>query len=196
MSAEKDALVLLVGARGMAKGLQLQWLYRDVARRFLDDESTAPAPVMLTLREIAEARSVTESIDRTLSALAGTPVRTQAWAARPLLLIVDGDEELGEDDLREALRLVKDFRQGSQHRFVVSLDEGSREIWDQDLEPSAVLVAQPMDFDRVCLYLKRLNTPASNQLHEVIEQRRCRDIAGTPVAARADDRVEPAQGLV
>jgi len=180
LSAEKQALVLLVGARGMAKGLQLQWLYRDVAQRFLDDDSTAPAPVMLTLREIAEARSVTESLDRILSTLAGTPRRTQAWAARPLLLIVDGDEELGEDDLREALRLVKDFRQGSQHRFVVSLDEGSREIWDQDLEPTAVLVAKPMDFDRVCLYLKRLNTPAANQLREVIEQRRCRDIAGTP----------------
>ena len=95
-------------------------------------------------------------------------------------MIIDGDEELGEDDLREALRLVKDFRQGSQHRFVVSFDEGARETWDQDLEPTAVLVAQPMDFGRVCLYLKRLNTPAATQLHEVIEQRRCRDIAGTP----------------
>jgi HEAT repeat protein len=180
LSAENNAVVLLVGARGMGKGPQLQWLYRDVARRFLDDELAAPAPVMLTLREIAEARSVADGIDRSLSKLAGTPPHSQAWGARPLLLIIDGDEELGEQDLREALWLVKEFRQGSQHRFVISLDEGSRDLWNQDLEPTAVLVAKPMDFGRVCLYLKRLNTPAANQLHDVIEQRRCRDIAGTP----------------
>ena len=62
----------------------------------------------------------------------------------------------------------------------MTLDEGSRAAWNQDLEPTAVLVARPMAFDRVCQHLKRLGTPAASELHTVIEQRRCRDVAGMP----------------
>ena len=73
LSMQDKALVLLVGARGMAKGPQLQWVYRKVAQRFLDDNGTAPAPVSLAIRDVLDARGVLNAIDRTVSALAKTP---------------------------------------------------------------------------------------------------------------------------
>lgn len=182
LSAQDKALVLLVGPRGMAKGSQLQWVYRKAARRFLDEDGTAPAPVSMALRDVLDSRSVLNAIDQNVSALAKTPPDgpRATSSGRPLLLIIDGDAEVAEDPFRDAQRLLLEFRASSAHGIVMTLDEGSRAAWAQELEPTAVLVARPMAFDRVCQHLKRLATPAASELHAVIEQRRCRDVAGMP----------------
>src|SRR4029450_8125987 len=73
-----------------------------------------------------------------------------------------------------------EFRASSAHRIVMTLDEGARAAWDPELEPTAVLVARPMDFARVCQYLKHLGNSAALHVHTVIEERRCRDVAGMP----------------
>ena len=62
----------------------------------------------------------------------------------------------------------------------MTLDEGARAAWDPELKPAAVLVARPMDFARVCQYLKHLGNSAALHVHTVIEERRCRDVAGMP----------------
>jgi hypothetical protein len=182
LSTQDKALVVLVGPRGMAKGPQLQWVYRKTARRFLDEGGTAPAPVSLALRDVLDSRGVLNAIDQNVAALAKTPPdRPRVTSSgRPLLLIIDGDAEVAEDAFRDAQRFLLEFRASSAHGIVMTLDEGSRSAWDPDLAPTAVLVARPMAFDRVCQYLKRLNTSAASDLHTVIEQRRCRDVAGMP----------------
>jgi hypothetical protein len=181
LTSEENALVLLVGSRGMGKGSQLQWLYRQAAQRFLQEDSAAPAPVALALREIVESRSVQVAIDRNLTALARIDANIPiAPPERPLLLIIDGDTEISEDSRREALQLLKSFQQSTGHRIVMTVDEGSRHTWNEDLEPTAILVARPMDFERVCQYLKRLGTSASDSLHAVFAQGRCRDVACAP----------------
>ena len=166
----------------MAKGAQLQWVYRQAARRFLDEDGTAPAPVSLALRDVLDSRGVLNAIDQNVSALAKTPPDgpRATSSGRPLLLIIDGDADIAEDAFRDALQLLVEFRASSAHRIVMTLDEGSRAAWDSDLVPTAVLVARPMAFDRVRQHLKRLGTPAASDLHTVIEQRRCRDLAGMP----------------
>ena len=171
-----DACVLIVGARGMSKGTQLEAVYRDAAKRFLADEPDAPAPVLLSTRGILDARSVAAAIAASLGSGGGTT----AWADRPLLLIVEADDEIGADALREALWQLKDFQQRSRQRLLCSLDEGARGVWDAELEPTAVFVARPMEFERVVQFLKKLGTPESDHLCEVVEQRQCRDVAGTP----------------
>jgi CHAT domain-containing protein len=183
LSTQDKSLVLLVGPRGMAKGPQLQWIYRKAAQRFLDDDDgRAPAPVSLALKDILGARGVLDAIDRSVSALAKTPpddARVSS-SGRPLLLIIDGDSEVTEDDLRDAQRSLQAFRASSAHRIVMTLDEGSRAAWDSTLVPTAVLVARPMAFDRVCQHLKRLGTTAASDLHAVVERRRCQDVTGMP----------------
>ena len=182
LTTQDKALVLLVGPRGMAKGPQLQWIYRKAARRFLDEDGTAPAPVLLALRDIVRAGGVFEAIEENVSALGKTsPDGPRATSSgRPLLVIIDGDAEVGEDAFYDAQRLLLRFRASSGHGIVMTLDEGSRAAWGADLTPTAVLVARPMAFDRVCQYLKHLGTPAANDLRTVFEQRRCRDLAGMP----------------
>jgi CHAT domain/PBS lyase HEAT-like repeat len=182
LTEQDKALVLLVGPRGMAKGSQLQWVYRKAARRFLDEDGTAPAPVLLALRDIVKSGGVLEAIEEKVSELAKTsPDGPRATSSgRPLLVIIDGDAEVGEDAFHDAQRLLLRFRASSEHRIVMTLDEGSRAVWDTDLEPTAVLVARPMAFDRVCQHLKHLGTPAAQDLRTMFEQRRCRDLAGMP----------------
>jgi len=181
LSLQDKALVLFVGPRGMTKGSQLQWVYRQAARSFLDGNGTAPAPVSLALRDVLESRGVSKSIDHKVSALAKTPNGLSAsLSERPLLLIIDGETDIVEDAFRAALRFLVDFRLSSTHRIVMTLDEGLRTAWDRELEPTAVLVARPMDFARVCQHLKQLGNPEAIRLHAVIEERRCRDLAGMP----------------
>ena len=182
LTEQDKALVLLVGPRGMAKGSQLQWVYRKAARRFLDEDGTAPAPVLLALRDIVKSGGVLEAIEENVSELAKTsPEGPRATSSgRPLLVIIDGDAEVGEDAFHDAQRLLLRFRESSEHGIVMTLDEGSRAAWDTDLEPTAVLVARPMAFDRVCQHLKHLGTPAAQELRTVFEQRRCRDLASMP----------------
>ena len=198
LSTQDKALVLLVGPRGMAKGTQLQWVYRKAARRFLDEDGTAPAPVSMALRDVLDSRGVLNAIDRNVSALAKTPPDGPRATAsgRPLLLIIDGDAEVAEDTFRDAQRLLLEFRASSAHGILMTLDEGSRAAWDRDLEPTAVLVARPMAFDRVCQHLKRLATPeASDAAHGD----RAAAVPGRrrhALAARTDARPEPAQGHV
>jgi hypothetical protein len=173
------ACVVLVGSRGMAKGAQLRWLYRTAAERFLDDDATAPAPVMLTAREILEQTSVSTAIDHRLSA--NLPAGTRVdWKNRPLLLIVDGDEEIGEDQQAEVLARLNDFLKRTPQRLVLTLDERTKHIWNTDIQPTAVLVTRPMEFERVLKFLKQQNTDEAQQLLDVVERRQCRDIAGTP----------------
>jgi len=183
LSTQDKSLVLLVGPRGMAKGPQLQWIYRKAAQRFLDDDDgRAPAPVSLALKDILGGRGVLDAIDRSVSALAKTPpddARVSS-SGRPLILIIDGDSEVTEDDLRDAQRSLQAFRASSAHRIVMTLDEGSRAAWDSNLVPTAVLVARPMAFDRVCQHLKSLGTTAASDLHAVVERRRCQDVTGMP----------------
>jgi hypothetical protein len=173
-----NACVLLVGPRGMAKGAQLRSLYRDCARRFLDDETAAPAPVLLTCRQILDTGSVAAAIDQALAKDAD--VTRVEWDDRELLLIVDGDEDVGEDRLADVLGRLKEFQQRQRRRMVFSLDERSRDRWDFELEPTAILVARPMQLERVLLFLKQMDKPEAQQLCEVIELRQCRDIAGVP----------------
>ncbi len=174
-----EACVLIIGPRGMSKGTQLAAVYREAATRFLEDAPGAPAPVLLTARAILDARSVDAAISSSLDTSTSS-ASTAAWSNRPLLLIVEADEEIGDDALREALWLVKDFQQRARQRVLCSLDEGARQLWNAELEPSAVLVARPMEFERVVQFLKKLGTPESDHLCEVVEQRQCRDVAGTP----------------
>ena len=136
----------------------------------------------MALRDVLDSRGVLNAIDQNVSALANTPPDGPRATAsgRPLLLIIDGDAEVAEDTFREAQRLLLEFRANSAHGILMTLDEGSRAAWNRDLEPTAVLVTRPMAFDRVCQHLKRLATPEASALHTVIEQRRCRDIAGMP----------------
>jgi hypothetical protein len=111
----------------------------------------APAPVSLTLRDVLEARGVLNAIDQRVSALAQTPNGPSVTLSeRPLLLLIDGDADIAEDAFRDALRLLVEFRASSAHRIVMTLDEGARAAWDPELEPTTVLVARPMDFERVC----------------------------------------------
>jgi CHAT domain-containing protein len=181
LSLQDKALVLFVGPRGMTKGSQLQWVYRRAARRFLDDEDgTAPAPVSLALPDILNSRRVLDAIDKNVSALAKTPPDGATSSGRPLLLIIDGEADFVEDPFRDALRKLVEFRTNSAHRIVMTLEEGSRAAWDSDLVPTAVLVARPMDFARVCQHLKQLGNPEAIRVHAVIEKRRCRDLAGMP----------------
>jgi CHAT domain len=181
LGLQDKALVLFVGPRGMTKGSQLQWVYRQAARSFLDGSGTAPAPVSLALQDVLEWRGVSKAIDHKVSALAKTPNGTSASSSeRPLLLIIDGDADIAEDAFRAALRLLVEFRLSSAHGIVMTLDEGSRTSWDRELEPTAVLVARPMDFARVCRHLKQLGNPEAIHVHAVIEERRCRDLAGMP----------------
>jgi hypothetical protein len=176
VSRADNACVLLVGPRGMGKGAQLRSVYRESARRFLDDEASAPAPVLLASTDILEAGSVEAAIDRALAKDAdGGRV---AWDDRHMLLIVDGDEDLGQDRLADVLARVKQFQQRSRRPMVFSLDERMRGQWDFDLEPTAVLVTRPMAFERVLQFLK--GPPDREQLRHVIELRQCRDIAGVP----------------
>src|SRR4029450_4997077 len=144
LSTQDKALVVFVGPRGMTKGAQLQWVYRKAARRFLDDDGTAPAPVSLTLRDVLESRGVLNAIDQRVSALAKTPNGLSTTSSeRPLLLLIDGDADIAEDAFRDALRLLVEFRASSAHRIVMTLDEGARAAWDPELEPTTVLVARP-----------------------------------------------------
>jgi hypothetical protein len=174
-----EARVLLVGPRGMAKGAQLRWLYRRAGRDYLDTEAAAPVPVLLTSRDILDADSVPSAIERSLAKDAGNQRRID-WQDRPLLLIVDGDEDLGEDKLAEVLARLKEFLRATPQRLAFSLDERARSTWDADIEPTAILVARPMAFERVLQFLKQLGTPAAERLREVVELRQCRDIAGAP----------------
>src|SRR5262249_42623480 len=73
LSTQDKALIVFVGPRGMTKGPQLQWVYRQAARRFLDENGTAPAPVSLALRDVLESRGVLNAIDQKVSVLATTP---------------------------------------------------------------------------------------------------------------------------
>ena len=181
LSLQDKALVLFVGPSGMTKGSQLRWVYRQAARSFLDGNGTTPAPVLLALRDVLESRGVRKAIDDTVAALAKTGNGPSATSSeRPLLLIIDGETDIAEDALRVALRLLVEFRLSSTHRIVMTLDEGSRTAWDRALEPTAVLVARSMDFARVCQHLKQLGNPEAIHVLAVIEERRCRDVAGTP----------------
>ena len=181
LSLQEKALVLFVGPRGMTKGSQLQSVYRQAARSFLEGNGIAPAPVSLALRDVLESRGVSKAIDHKVSALAKTTNGPSASSSeRPLLLIIDGEADIAEDAFRAALRLLVEFRLNSTHRIVMTLDESSRTAWDRELEPTAVLVARPMDFARVCQHLKQLGNPEAIRVHAVIEERRCRDLAGMP----------------
>ena len=82
LSTQDKALIVFVGPRGMTKGAQLQWVYRQAARRFLDEDGTAPAPVSLALRDVLESRGVLNAIDQRVSALAKTPNRPSATSSR------------------------------------------------------------------------------------------------------------------
>jgi hypothetical protein len=137
---------------------------------------------LLALRDVLESRGVSKAIDDKVSALAKTANGPSATSSeRPLLLIIDGETDIAEDALRAALRLLVEFRLSSTHRIVMTLEEGSRAAWDpRELEPTAVLVARPMDFARVCQHLKQLGNPEAIRVHAVIEERRCRDLAGMP----------------
>ena len=186
---------MLVGSRGMAKGAQLRWLYRHAAARYLDDESSAPAPLLLRAGEILDATSVSAAIDQSLANAAphGTKVE---WKDRALILIIDGDEEIGEDQQAEVLARLRDFLRRTPQRLVLSLDERQKHVWNQDIQPTAVLVTRPMEFERVLKFLKQQDTAEARQLLDVVERRQCRDIAGTPVAAGAHDFAERTPGHV
>ena len=136
LSLQDKALVLFVGPRGMTKGSQLQWVYRQAARSFLDGNGTTPAPVSLALRDVLESRGVRKAIDDKVSALAKTANGPSATSSeRPLLLIIDGETDIAEDAFRAALRLLVEFRASSTHRIVMTLEEGSRAAWDRASSP-------------------------------------------------------------
>ena len=59
LSLQDKALVLFVGPRGMTKGSQLQWVYRQSRTdAFSTRNGTAPAPVSLALRDVLNSRGV------------------------------------------------------------------------------------------------------------------------------------------
>ena len=175
----ENARVVLVGSRGMAKGAQLRWLFRHAAERYLNDESSAPAPVLLNSREILEAGSMTAAIDQSLSSRMPDGGKVD-WKDRALILIIDGDEEIGEDQQAEVLGRLHDFLRHTPQRMVISFDERMKHTWNEDIEPTAVLAVRPMEFERVLKFLKERNTDRSRELLDVVERRQCRDIAGTP----------------
>ena len=118
----ENAIVVLVGSRGMAKGAQLRWLYRHAAARYLDDESSAPAPLLLRAGEILDA-DVGLRRDRSESRQQPADGTKVEWKDRALILIIDGDEEIGEDHQAEVLARLKDFLRRTPQRIVMSLDE-------------------------------------------------------------------------
>ena len=65
------------------------------------------------------------------------------WRDRPLLLIVDGDEEIGEDHQAEVLARLNDFLKRAPQRLVLTLDERTKHIWNTDIQSTAVLVTRP-----------------------------------------------------
>ena len=107
--------------------------------------------------------------------------RRATSSGRPLLLIIDGDAEIAEDAFRDAQRLLLEFRASSAHRIADDTRRGiARGLGPGSRAHGGRWSRARWRFDRVCQHLKRLGTPEASELRTMIEQRRCRDVAGMP----------------
>jgi hypothetical protein len=156
----------LIAAHGRAKTTLLEALYLTEVERHWHGEQPA-IPVILRLADCAKAsydpeRTFATAIASYFEVRAGVTLEPHyllnCFDQQRFLFLINGDEDVGEGVLQQALITLHGFRnsrrtgQPDPHSYIVTLDQSAIKVVDLP-EDSKCLIIQPMSVERVTAYL-------------------------------------------
>jgi HEAT repeat protein len=187
----QGAFVVVAGIPGSSKSTQLRRLVLISAENSLKPGiSPLTVPVYVDLRGLSTVSPGTRSrlevlilqnLQEFWPALdpAGLDDLLDGDGGPVLRMILDGGDELPDDQRQEAWDEIQSLARGSPHEFIVAvdLDEYSRHDFKSATD---LLVIQPLSQRKVEQFLQGLSDPVGPRLYRVLAARQLFDLASIP----------------
>jgi hypothetical protein len=183
-------LIVLLGSHGRAKSSLLQKLFVDLSESCGLD--SAPAPILINLRDCAEISDETSGIFQAFHAILDereieidAPRALEQFRDFPFILLADGDQDIGSSGFISALSHLQSFLRATGRSAFLTMDESAfkPDLFDS-IQPT-VLVIRDLRVDTLRTYLAHYCLPNSgNQsLPETLQKQLTgpfRDLASIP----------------